>query len=167
MHDPRSWAWLHVAVALVLFGTPRHAAAGECHLLGGGTAGVAIFGSKEARPSSAALVAGCASDPVLWRDGRLQIELQATSYWVGIGTGVRWDVGDRWMVYAGTGAGDLHADIEWQADGLVSFLLQAGIGRRIGERWRADVRWHHVSNGGIREPNPGLNGIMVLFGRRW
>ena len=138
--------------------------AGERYALAGYIAGQEILGSDEAKPSSPALVVGTASDQ-LWGRARMEVEAQVTRHWQGLAVGLRLDVLDRWHLMAGTGAGVLDADLDWQSDGL-NFLLQGGVGLHIQD-WRVDLRLHHISNARLRSPNRGTNGVLVLVGRRW
>lgn len=49
------------------------------------------------------------------------------------------------------------------------FGTHAGFGARFGGNAQYDLSWRieHLSNAGIREPNPGINFSMVRFGYRW
>ena len=138
--------------------------AGERYALAGYVAGQDLLGSDEAKPSSPALVVGTASDQ-LWGRARMEVEAQVTRHWQGLAVGLRLDVLDRWHLMAGTGAGVLDADLDWQSDGL-NFLLQGGVGFHVRD-WRVDLRLHHISNARLRSPNRGTNGVLVLVGRRW
>ena len=163
-----------VIIALVLWFAGMllvaSAQAEEVYVLGGHVQGTTAFGSDEAEPSSPVLVAGWASDRLgVWGDVRLEVEAQGMRHWQGVAVGLRWDLWDGWHVGAGTGVGALHADLDWQADGL-NFLLQGEVGRRFWCRracWRVDVRLHHISNARLRQPNTGTNGVLVLIGRSW
>ncbi len=49
------------------------------------------------------------------------------------------------------------------------FGSHAGFGLRFGGNDQYDLAWRieHLSNAGLREPNPGINFSMVRFGYRW
>lgn len=49
------------------------------------------------------------------------------------------------------------------------FGSHAGFGLRFGEReaWEAAWRIEHLSNAGLRQPNPGINFTMVRLGYHW
>lgn len=49
------------------------------------------------------------------------------------------------------------------------FGTHAGFGLRFGnrEQWDIAYRYEHLSNAGLKEPNPGINFGMVRFGYRW
>jgi len=68
---------------------------------------------------------------------------------------------------AGIGIGSLAFDLQSQDDGF-SFFLQAG----AGVRWKLNdtlsltgsVRWHHISNAQLRQPNNGIDDVLFLIG---
>ena len=158
---------LLIFAALFLFGLwTTQAEAGEWHSQSGLVYGTTAFGSEEREPDSLAMVMGYASDPMpVWSGVRLDLELQLMRHWQGVAVGARWDLGPHWLVLASTGAGNLSANLDWQSDGF-NFLLQAGVGYRWGQ-WRTDVRFHHISNAQLRQPNTGTNGVLFLIGRTW
>lgn len=51
----------------------------------------------------------------------------------------------------------------------VQFGSHVGIGFMFGEgeQWELAWRYEHLSNGGLQEPNPGINFGMVRLGYRW
>lgn len=51
----------------------------------------------------------------------------------------------------------------------LQFGTHAGFGLRFGshEQWDIAYRYEHLSNAGLKEPNPGINFGMVRFGYRW
>jgi lipid A 3-O-deacylase len=74
-----------------------------------------------------------------------------------------------WAPFLSVGAGPMvlnfnHGD---QSDGL-SFILQGGVG--VEHRLAPSVslltqlRLHHMSNAGLRRPNPGINDVLFLVG---
>jgi lipid A 3-O-deacylase len=75
----------------------------------------------------------------------------------------------RWAPFLVIGAGPMYLDFnnENQADGL-SFILQAGGGveQRLTPSLSlvSQVRLHHMSNAGLRRPNPGINDVLFLVG---
>jgi opacity protein-like surface antigen len=100
------------------------------------------------------------------------IETQPTSGWAG---GVNFDLRYRFLrdasvqpyIEAGVGVGSLDFGLTSQADGL-SFVLQAGAGARVrlDERFSliGGIRWHHISNAQLRQPNNGIDDILFLVG---
>lgn len=84
--------------------------------------------------------------------------------------GLRYNLGEalgaRPYVSAGAGVGYLGAVGLRQRNGF-NFALQAAAGARFGDHWLAEVRFHHISNADLREPNPGLNAVQFLVGPRW
>lgn len=51
----------------------------------------------------------------------------------------------------------------------LQFGTHVGFGTRFGSHEQYDLAWRieHLSNAGIREPNPGINFSMVRFGYHW
>jgi Lipid A 3-O-deacylase (PagL) len=53
----------------------------------------------------------------------------------------------------------------------VNFTPQLGFGSLFGDGranvYSVEVRFHHLSNGGLVSPNPGLNSVLVQFGVRF
>lgn len=51
----------------------------------------------------------------------------------------------------------------------LQFGTHAGLGFRFGHNEQFDLAWRieHISNAGLRAPNPGINFSMVRFGYRW
>lgn len=51
----------------------------------------------------------------------------------------------------------------------LQFGTHVGFGLRFGshEQWDIAYRYEHLSNAGLKEPNPGINFGMVRFGYRW
>lgn len=51
----------------------------------------------------------------------------------------------------------------------LQFGTHVGFGLSFGEDEQWDVAWRfeHLSNGGIKDPNPGINFAMVRLGYRW
>lgn len=120
------------------------------------------------------------SFPNRWYRGRLGMTAEAAVLpshrpLRGVGGGVslngryRAETGRPWAPFASLGAGPMVLDFNnrYQADGL-NFILQAG----GGLEWRvtpslallAEVRMHHISNAGLRRPNPGINDVLFLVG---
>jgi len=69
----------------------------------------------------------------------------------------------------GAGFGGIDFDGR-QADGF-QFVLQGGPGVQLftdGRRAvQAQVRWHHLSNAGLRDPNVGIDTVLFLVGVSW
>lgn len=68
------------------------------------------------------------------------------------------------------GAGPIYLDFDnerSQADGF-SFTLQGGLGVMVSlsPRWAVVPRFHlhHISNAGLRKPNPGINDVLITLG---
>ena len=63
---------------------------------------------------------------------------------------------------------DLHVSRDENVSTRFQFGDHIGAGWRFGPRGRYDagVRLQHLSNGGIRDPNPGINFLLVRFGVR-
>lgn len=51
----------------------------------------------------------------------------------------------------------------------LTWYAMTGIERRIGERWSlmGGVWYQHISNGGMSEPNPGIDAIGPMIGLGW
>jgi Lipid A 3-O-deacylase (PagL) len=53
----------------------------------------------------------------------------------------------------------------------VNFTPQVGFGYLIADArenvYSVEVRFHHLSNGGLESPNPGINSLLVQFGVRF
>ncbi len=49
------------------------------------------------------------------------------------------------------------------------FGTHVGFGLRFGDKEQWDLAWRfeHLSNGGLKEPNPGINFSMIRFGYHW
>jgi hypothetical protein len=100
------------------------------------------------------------------------IETEPASGWAG---GVNFNLRYRFLrhhrlqpyVEGGVGVGSLSFGLADQDDG-VSFFLQGG----AGARWRIDdrfsligsVRWHHISNAQLRQPNNGIDSVLFVVG---
>jgi hypothetical protein len=78
----------------------------------------------------------------------------------------------RLVPFVGVGAGMLALDFDGshQDDGF-NFILQGGTGAHLPltetTALTLDVRWHHISNAGLRSPNNGIDSLMVLVGPTW
>lgn len=77
---------------------------------------------------------------------------------------------DRWRPFAELGAGPVYLGFnnhQNQADGL-SFTLQGGVGVTypVASGWAVvpRVHFHHISNAGLRSPNPGINDLLFTIG---
>jgi hypothetical protein len=125
---------------------------------------VNLIGPTEIEPSTVAGVVTVDSEPV-WNSFRVELEGQFMKHWQGLAVGTRFDLGPNLHLLIGSGAGYLDADLDYQRDGF-NFLLQGGVGCRLGD-WRADLRFHHISNAQLRQPNSGLNEVLILVGRKW
>lgn len=96
------------------------------------------------------------------------------SYVVG-GTGlIRYNfvTGSRWVPYLNAGVGMVATDIGRPDLGSVfNFDPQAGIGTHFFFKENVavtvDLRWLHMSNAGIKQPNHGVNTTMFSLGLNW
>ena len=69
----------------------------------------------------------------------------------------------RWYFEAGIGAhifSDSHVSSDLGFSTRFQFGDHVGMGYRFRD-WDAAVRLQHLSNGGIRNPNPGINFLML------
>ena len=79
----------------------------------------------------------------------------------------------RRLVYAtfGAGAGWTNLAELDEIDQKFNFLLQTGLGLRSPisdtQAWTLEVRWSHISNAGMNQPNLGLNMLVFLGGFRF
>ena len=79
---------------------------------------------------------------------------------------------ERVVPFLGGGAGALGLDFDGrhQDDGF-NFILQGGGGAHVFTRGPLaltfDARWHHISNAGMREPNHGIDSVLLLGGVTW
>jgi hypothetical protein len=119
--------------------------------------------------------------PDTWLEGRVWL-LAETALWVSLEPQRGYAAGatavarytfvalDRLRPFVELGAGPIYLDFEndrSQADGF-SFTLQAGPGATypLGSRWALMTRaqLHHISNAGLRRPNPGINDVLITVG---
>jgi hypothetical protein len=84
---------------------------------------------------------------------------------------LRWHVisEDTWSLYLDGGSGFLKSSDDVPPHGSnYNFTPQAGIGFtiEIGGQVRAmsGIRWHHISNAGSADSNPGIDSLMVYTG---
>src|SRR5919109_989318 len=123
------------------------------------------------------------SDPMggnSWYRGNFEVVIEATFLYSfepknGIAGGItpliRYNflAGDRVIPFVQIGAGILALDFDLRrhADGF-NFTPQAGLGIHyfVSERTALTGEWryHHISNAGIHDKNPGINSSLVLFG---
>jgi lipid A 3-O-deacylase len=116
--------------------------------------------------------------PLDWgKDGhwRLQSRFEMSAGWLGgegesaalasLGPGLLLQLGEThlsletgfsptWISRHTFGPQDLGTDMQ--------FTSHVGLNYDIGSRWRLGYRLQHMSNGGLKHPNPGLN--MHMFG---
>lgn len=76
---------------------------------------------------------------------------------------------DTWSIYADGGVGILGTTRNVPINGSeFNFTPQAGIGATFdignNNRWIVGVRWHHISNAGLYEDNPGRDSIYLYTG---
>ncbi len=91
------------------------------------------------------------------------------SFMLGVSFLSRWTFGGGGMKpYWLVGGGPVYSAATIRGMGAkINGSYQAGAGMEFTidrRRYFVDVRYHHVSNGGIREPNMPLNSSKILFG---
>lgn len=52
-------------------------------------------------------------------------------------------------------------------DSNIDFLSGIGVGYQFNSHWEALVRFEHISNGGLGEPNSGVNAVRLGVGYRF
>jgi len=76
----------------------------------------------------------------------------------------RWQQENDWFADAGVGvtrlSQDTYEDVE--LSGRNQFALDFAVGKRLNERWELSLRYRHYSNGYTANPNPGLDGAVLL-----
>ena len=92
------------------------------------------------------------------------------SLWqVGVVPTVRWSAaGSPWFVEGGIGLSLLDRELRTPHRTFstrLNFSDNLAVGRRFGAQGEQELslRWQHTSNAGIREPNPGLDLVMVRY----
>jgi hypothetical protein len=78
----------------------------------------------------------------------------------------------QWIPYLECGAGLLFTSSDVpQGTSSFNFTPQAGFGVQIFSRERRAIRvaarYMHISNGGLKSPNPGINSIQFVVGYEW
>lgn len=67
--------------------------------------------------------------------------------------------------YGLAGIGIIYTDFQVPGQGLrVNFAPQLGLGIDIKKRIYLQVRWHHISNGGLHKDNTGINHWLLYSG---
>ena len=150
--------------------------------------GTARFGSHYAH--DLILVAGRVAKPLgdtFLKDSFLEGKLDATSslitgiqdspstaYFFGLNVGLRYtfSTGTKWLPYLLGHVGIAATDIgEPDLSGVFQFNEQGGVGLRYQLSTNRSVltecTFMHASNGGISEPNDGLNAIVLTVGYSW
>jgi len=84
----------------------------------------------------------------------------------------RFTASDTWQPYIFGGGGPVYsfADIEGMGAELNgNYQFAIGLERHLdtGRTFLAEVRYHHVSNAGTRDPNVPLNGLKFMVGLRF
>ena len=92
------------------------------------------------------------------------------SLWqVGVVPMLRWRAaGSPWFVEGGIGLSLLDGELRTPRGHFstrLNFSDNLGVGRSFGAQGEQEVslRWQHTSNAGIREPNPGLDLVMLRY----
>jgi hypothetical protein len=67
--------------------------------------------------------------------------------------------------YALAGIGIIYTDFQVKGQGLrINFNPQFGFGVDIDKKMYFQIRWFHISNGGLQENNTGVNHWVLLSG---
>jgi len=98
-----------------------------------------------------------------------------TAYGFGLNPlGLKWNFATRGggvMPYFELSGGTLFTNHDVPAfTSQVNFTSAAAFGFHfLGERhtWSVEARYMHISNAGIKKPNPGINSIQMLAGYEW
>jgi lipid A 3-O-deacylase len=81
------------------------------------------------------------------------------------------DTGKNWVPYMELGGGLLFSEYALPTgSSKFNFTPTGAIGvHRVGDRftWTGELRFLHISNAGIVEPNPGINTLEVRVGFGW
>ncbi len=117
-----------------------------------------------------------------WLRGNVSFALEGVGAWIdqdpsasgaGLNLLVRytWDA-DRWRPMFLAGAGVLYTDEPVPpGETTQNFSPQVGLGLQYLVRERVGIggeyRFHHLSNKGATETNPGINTHLILFGVSW
>ena len=117
-----------------------------------------------------------------WLRGNVSFALEGVGAWIdqdpsasgaGLNLLVRytWDA-DRWRPMFLAGAGVLYTDEPVPpGETTQNFSSQVGLGLQYLVRERVGIggeyRFHHLSNKGATETNPGINNHLILFGVSW
>ena len=81
------------------------------------------------------------------------------------------DTHGRIVPYLDLGAGALFTDTQVPpGTSHINFTTAGGVGMHILTHkltWTADVRFMHISNAGLTNPNPGINTVQLRLGVGW
>ena len=81
------------------------------------------------------------------------------------------DTHGRFVPYLDLGAGALFTDKQVPpGTSHINFTTAGGVGMHILTRkvtWSADIRFMHISNAGLTNPNPGINTVQLRVGVGW
>jgi hypothetical protein len=118
-----------------------------------------------------------------WYQGNFEVRVNlfaggqfdpSSKYLVGASIGPRYNfiTDSPWVPYVGGAVGPSATDIrEDDLSTTFEFNVQIGFGTHYFFRedlsMTMDVRWFHLSNAGIEEPNGGTNTVMFLVGASW
>ena len=161
--------------------------AGTVEIGGLGGYGTGVVYDPQRTPTSVALLAGRVAvhfGPLAggWLRGNVAIVLEGVAMTIdqeprarggGLNLLFRYTwAADRWRPSFFAGAGALFTD-EPVPPGETerNYMPQAGVGLQylVGERVAVggEYRFHHISNNGQTESNPGINSHLLLFGVSW
>ena len=75
------------------------------------------------------------------------------------------DLTSQMIGYGLAGIGIIYTDFQAQGQGLrINFNPQLGVGVDIMNKVYLQIRWNHISNGGLQEDNTGVNHWVVHTG---
>lgn len=97
----------------------------------------------------------------LSRSERMNV-LALTALW-------RWWLPQQWFADAGVGVAR-HSERLYESVELAGrnqFALDFAIGQTLGPDWEWSLRYRHYSNGYTADPNPGLDGAVLLLSYRF
>jgi len=99
----------------------------------------------------------------------LQKPSQESALLLGVGPELMWSSADdryRWSVGTAVTLVSRHRFQAIDYGGPLQFTSHLGLSRRLGDStWRLQGRLQHTSNGGIYDPNPGLDTLIIGIGR--
>ena len=87
----------------------------------------------------------------------------------GAGGGLSWKIyskaGEQRGVFAEAATAAIFHDETFAGNGgHIDFLSGLGIGYHFANDWHLSVKWEHISNAGLEEPNQGINLVGLAVG---